>query len=614
MPEKSNNRYATLITGLIIVGILFAIQLFRLQILDDEYKISADNNALRYSTIYPARGLILDRNGEIIAGNKVAYDIIVTPADVNEFDTVTFCKIFGLEKEYVVEKFKEYRKNRRNIGYRSLTFIKQASSQQYNEFSELSFKFHGFTAIPRTIRDYPFNACGNILGYVSEVDTAYIRRNPEYKAGDMAGKTGIEMLCEKYLRGEKGMAIYLRDVHNRILSPFENGEYDKNAIPGKDIRTTIDARLQQYVEYLMENKIGSVVAIEPETGEILAMVSSPGISIDKLAEINKYYNEIANDPLKPMFNRAMMSPYPPGSVFKILNALAALQEGTITTSTKYECHEGYSVGNFRLKCHYHRSPINLNESIMMSCNAYYCYVLRDLLDNPKYRTISEAMDHWSETVKSFGFGQPLGCDLPGEQGGNVPTSETYNRVHGKNRWKSLSVISLSIGQGEMGATPLQIANYAAILANRGHYYIPHIIKETDSIPIDAKYKERRYTEIDTSLFPLIIPGMYDAVNRTSQDGATGWRAKVEGLDICGKTGTAQNPHGEDNAVFIGFAPKDNPKIAIAVYIENAGFGGTWAAPVGSLAIEKYLRDSTSRPELEKHIHGSNLIPYKLRKK
>ncbi len=607
--QSGADKTKRLIIGLCITGAIFVIQLFRLQIADDEYKISAANNALRYETRYPSRGLILDRNGKILVGNKVTYDIMATPADLQPFDTLEFCRIMEADPEEIKAKFADFRKRRRKIGYQTVPLIKQADSEKYNRFAEVSFKFPGITAVSRSTRDYPYNACGNLLGYVSEVDTSYIRKNPEYRSGDYAGKTGIEAICEKELRGVKGYSIFVRDVHNRIQSSFENGLHDSSAVPGNNVYTTIDAELQNYVEEIMANKVGSVVAIEPETGEILALVSSPGISVDKLANINRYYNEIASDPMKPMFNRAVMSPYPPGSVFKILNGLIALQEGVLTPSTTYRCSNGYHVGNFTLKCHSHKPSIDMTESIMMSCNAYYCYVLRDILDNPAYRNIEESMKEWQRMVMSFGFGKPLGCDLPSEQGGTIPGPETYNHTHGKGRWKSLSVISLSIGQGEIGATPLQLANYAAILANRGYYRIPHILKEHADTADAAKFSEKRYTAIDRKHFDEIIPGMYYAVNKTSADGATAWRAGVKGLEICGKTGTAQNPHGKDHATFIGFAPKDNPRIAICVYIENAGFGGTWAAPVASLAIEKYLTGSISRPEVEKQMKEAVLNPY-----
>ena len=600
MRENDRRKSRNLILGMIGVAIIYSIQLFWLQIIDDKYKISADNNALRYETRYPARGLILDRNEKILVSNKITYDIYVTPREVSEFDTTAFCKILGVDKEMIVAKFAEFRKNRRKIGYQSVPLLKAVSGENYYKFSEISYDMPGFNAIARSSRQYPYNACGNLLGYISEVDQKYLENHPEYRSGDYAGKTGIELICEEELRGVKGYSIYLRDVHNRIQSRFHNGEYDKAAVPGKNIQTTIDAVLQNYAEGLMENKVGSLVAIEPSTGEILALVSAPGLSVDKLNDIGLHYNEIINDPLKPMYNRAIMSSYPPGSVFKMVNGLIGLQEGVITTNSRFGCSRGYVVGKFRLGCHNHKSPVDFTESIMMSCNAYYCNVLTEILNNPKYKNIGESFDQWREYVMSFGFGTPLGCELPGELGGNVPKKETYDRIHGKNRWKPLTVISLSIGQGEMGCTPLQLANLASIFANRGEYYTPHILK-------DSTVYEPNHTLIDRYQFDKIIQGMYLAVNGKRERGATGWRGEVEGLDICGKTGTAQNPHGEDNSVFIGFAPKDHPRIAIAVYLENAGAGGTWATPLGSLVIEKYINDTISRPDLEKWVKDADFI-------
>jgi len=595
-----------LIIGLLIVAIVMVLQLFNLQILDEQYKITASNNAFRYDVRYPARGIIFDRNGNILVGNQTAYDIMITPYEIKDLDTADLCSIFDLNIEDVRKTLADYRKNRRKIGYQSLPFVKQVSPEQYSVFLEKAYKFNGFSAIPRTIRDYPYNACGNLLGYISEADSTFLRKNPEYRRGDYIGRTGIELSYEGILKGEKGYNIFLRDVHNKVKSSFSEGEYDKDAVPGKNIVASIDAELQQYVEMLMQNKVGSVVAIEPSTGEILTLVSSPGLEVSKLASINKYYNEIVNDPLKPMFNRAVMSPYPPGSVFKLVNGLIALQEGVIDTATTYPCNMGYKVGR-GIACHAHPSPTNLTTSIMMSCNAYYANAFRLIIDNPAYPNVTSAFEKWREYVKSFGFGLKLGSDLPGEQGGVLPSTEGYDKIHGKDRWKSLSIISLSIGQGELGTTPLHLANLAATIANRGYYHTPHIIKNAEDTILNQSFSERHYTMVDTSNFKKIIEGMYLAVNAPPGSGATAWRVAVPGLDICGKTGTAENPHGKDHSVFICFAPKDNPKIAVAAYIENAGFGATWAAPVASLLIEKYLKGSVGRKELEERIVNSNLI-------
>ena len=602
------NRANILIAGVVAVGLILIFQLFNLQILNEEYKITAENNAFKYLVRYPVRGLILDRNNNILVGNKNTYDIQITPIEVKQFDTAALCRIFSLDLQFVREKMQEYRKNRRKIGYQTITFLKQVSSKQYSIFAEQSYKFPGFSALPRTSRSYPFNAGANLFGYITEVDNEFLKRNPEYKRGDYVGASGLEQAYEKVLKGEKGYSILLRDVHNRIQSSFADGEYDRDAVPGKDIITTIDGNLQQYGEQLMQNKVGSLVAIEPSTGEILTIVSSPGIDIGKLADISKYYQEIVTDPYKPMFNRAVMSAYPPGSVFKLVNALAALEEGVITPQTRVSCNMGYHyAAGKKVGCHAHPSPADLTQSIMMSCNAYYCSIFRDILDNKKYSSVPEAFNRWREIVASFGFGQKLGSDFPAELGGNLPTTATYDKIHGKGRWKSLSVISLSIGQGEMGTTPLHLANLAATIANRGYYYTPHMVKNTPDSTSRARFSQKRYTLVDTTHFHKIIDGMYMAVNSNPGAGGTARRAHVDGLDICGKTGTAQNPHGKDHAVFICFAPRENPKIAVAAYIENAGFGGTWAAPVASLLIEKYINGDISRKELEKEVMGWNLL-------
>jgi penicillin-binding protein 2 len=539
-------------------------------------------------------------------GNETAYDIMITPYEVKQLDTLDLCNIFDLNIDDVRKTLQDYRKNRRKIGYQSIPFVKQISSQQYSIFLEKSYKFPGFSAVSRTIRSYPFNAGANLLGYISEVDTAFMRKNPSYKRGDYVGRTGIEQSYESILKGEKGYNIYLRDVHNKIKSSFADGKYDLEAIPGKSIISSIDAELQNYGERLMANKVGSVVAIEPSTGEILTLVTSPGIDVTKLAFINKYYSELVNDPYKPMFNRAVMSPYPPGSVFKLVNGLVALQEGVLDTEIRYPCHMGYKVGR-GVACHAHPSPTDLEQAIMMSCNAYFCYAFRDIMDNPKYPKIADAFNQWKRIVESFGFGKKLGSDLPGEQGGILPTTKTYDKIHGKGRWKSLSIISLAIGQGEIGTTPLHLANLAATIANRGYYYTPHIIKGSPDTLINIDYTKKNHTLVDPVHFEEVIEGMFLAVNSPPGSGATASRVAVPGLDICGKTGTAQNPHGKDHSVFICFAPRNNPKIAVAAYIENGGFGATWAAPIASLIVEMYMKRKVERTDMEAMILNGNTI-------
>ena len=604
------NRKNKLLIGLGTTALILISKLFVIQIIDDKYKLDADNNSMVYSIIYPTRGIIHDRNGRILVGNKVAYDLLVTPREVEEFDTLGLANVLDVHPDVIREKMAEYRKYRRRIGWQTVVMLKQIPQETYMKFAEIAYRFPGFRGQARSIREYPYNAGGNLLGYVSEVDANYLKRHPdEYKAGDYAGMTGIEAAREKELRGEKGYTIWLRNSKNKIESRYKDGEMDKEAIPGKDITTTIDAELQHYGQMLMQNKVGSLVAIEPSTGEILTMVSSPGIDVDMLANIGQHYGEISSNPYKPMFNRAVQAPYPPGSVFKLVNGLIGLEEGVVTTSTHYPCSMGYHFGRNKLGCHAHKSPLSFEESIMMSCNAYYCYILRDLLENKKYGSIGIAMDKWQEYVKSFGFGQKLGSDFPSELGGFIPGSGYYNKVYGKGGWKATTVISLSIGQGEIGTTPLHMANLCATIANRGFYYIPHIVKDSDNVSIDPKYKEKRYTMVDTTHFPKVVGGMYRAVNSGFGSGGTASIAAVDGLEICGKTGTAQNPHGSDHSVFICFAPKDNPKIAVAAYVENGGFGATYAAPIASLLTEMYLNKEISeeRKYLEERMLNSNLM-------
>lgn len=607
---KTEGRGKALIIGLFVVAAIILGKLFYIQIIDDEYKINSNNNSMVYDIIYPTRGIIYDRNGKIIVSNKVTYDILVTPREVKQFDTLMLADALNVTPEFIRDKMNEYARNRRRIGYQSVVMLKQIKPETYMQFAEIQYKFPGFRGQARSIRDYPVNAGGNLLGYVSEVDANYIEKHSgEYRSGDYAGKTGIEAAREKELRGEKGYHIYLRNSRNQIEQRYKDGEMDKEAVPGHDIHTTIDADLQQYGQELMRNKVGSLVAIEPKTGEILTLVSSPGVDVSMLANIGQHYDEIIKDPHKPMFNRAVQAPYPPGSVFKLVNGLIGLQEGTLNTEITYPCSQGYHFGNRKLGCHVHKSPLALEEAIMMSCNGYFCYVLRNILENKKYHGIGEALDKWNEYVQSFGFGHKLGTDFPAELGGTLPTSKTYNKIYGKGGWKFTTIISISIGQGEVGATPMQIANLAATVANRGWYKIPHIVKASEGVEIDPKYYERQYTMVDTTNFKKVTQGMWRAVNSGFGSGGTASIAAVPGLDICGKTGTAQNPRGADNSVFICFAPKDDPKIAVAAYIENAGFGATWAAPIASLLVEKYLNGEISdqRRGLEDRVLQGNLM-------
>ena len=586
----SNRKYNKIRIGLAVFAALLLGRLFYIQIINDKFKTDALNNSIVYEIIYPPRGVIYDRAGEVLVGNQATYDILVTPREISALDTLALARVLGVEPDFVREKLDYYRTYRTRIGFKTLVFLKHVDEDIYMRFSEVEYRFPGFRGQIRTERMYPFNAGGNLLGYVSEVDADYIRKHPEYKGGDNVGRTGLEAARETDLRGEKGYHIYLRDSRNRVLTSYNDGEDDKLAVPGRDIHTTIDAHLQQYGQQLMKGRKGSLIAIEPSTGEILALVSSPGIDVDVLANMGSNYDKLMSDPGKPLFNRTVQASYPPGSVFKLVCGLIGMQEGVLSPSMRYGCSRGYVYApGKKLGCHEHRSPLSFSEAVRMSCNAYFCNVFKNVLENKQYSSTAEAFDKWASYVRAFGFGSKLGTDYPGELGGNIPSSSYYDKIYGRGHWRFSSVVSLSIGQGEIGATPLQIANLAAILANRGWYITPHLLSDTEA--------ERHETGIERKYFEPAVEGMYEAVNMTVADGATATLARVRGLDICGKTGTAQNPHGDDHSVFICFAPRENPQIAVAAYIENGGWGGSTAAPIASLLIEQYLNGEVA-PERE----------------
>lgn len=604
-----------IISGIILITfIIILIKLFMLQIVEQSYKLSASNNVLRYIPQYPARGLIYDRNGELIVYNQAAYDLMVVKNQVKVFDTTEFASILGISKEQIKEGFIQIRRVKGYSPYKPSVFLKQISAKTYAVLQEKLYKFPGFEVHPRTIRTYPKIMAGHLLGYVGEVDEDMINKNPYYQLGDYIGINGIEKSYEKELRGKKGVSIYMVDVHNRIKGSYEEGQYDSAAVVGSDIVCTIDARIQEYGEKLMANKIGSIVAIEPKTGEVLAMVSSPTYDPELLVgrERTTNYRILQKDTLKPIFNRSLMALYPPGSTFKIVNGLVGMQEGVVYPTTRYGCAGGYPIGR-GVGCHIHPSPLSFTQAIQMSCNTYFCYVFRSIIDKPTYGSTENGFSVWKKHVESFGFGSRLGIDLPNELRGIVPSVNFYDRYFRKGGWNSLTIISLAIGQGELGTTPLQMANLASIIANRGYYYSPHVVKEVKGTTgIDPKFNEKHKTTIDSTYFSFVVEGMDMAVNGGA--GGTALIAALPKIRVCGKTGTAQNPHGEDHSVFIAFAPKDDPKIAIAVYIENAGFGGTWAAPIASLMIEKYLTDSIARPDLEKYIKDAIILDRRARSK
>ena len=614
--EKRN----IIITVFILVAVVLLVKILSLQVFSDYYKTAASNNAFYREVQYPARGLIYDRNGNELVVNQTVYDIMAIPREIVDVDSVEICRTLNIEMD-VLHKFlvDVESKKKGATGYQYMPFLKQVPADTYALFQEKAYKFKGFYGQTRTNRSYTRNVSGHLLGYISEVDKDIIKDNPYYQQGDYIGRTGIEQAYEDVLRGKKGVSIYVRDVLNRIKQPYNEGRNDSVAVAGKSIVSTIDADLQEYAEKLMVNKIGSIVALEPSTGEILAMVSSPGFSPDLMSGKDKGENYLAlsRDPYIPLFNRATMSAYPPGSTFKLATALVGLQEGVVAPSTRYGCNMGYRVGR-GVGCHAHPSPLDLSHSLMMSCNAYYCHVFRNIIDNPKYGNIEGGLNRWIEYMHSFGLGVSLNTDLVNEKEGTLPSVKRYNESYGKNRWNSLTVISLAIGQGETGTTPLQLANLAAIVANRGYYITPHIVKKIEGQEhIDDRFYEKHHSMVDPQHFGPAVEGMYLAVNSPMGSGATAAWVKVPGLDICGKTGTAQNPQGENHSIFFCFAPRENPKIALAVYVENAGSGSRYAAPIASLVVEKYLNDTITDPyrkDIENRMMTTDLRDIYMRKR
>jgi len=595
------NRKYVIMTLVVVTSFVLLIRLFSIQVLEDSYRLSADNNVLRYITQYPARGLIFDRNGKMMVYNQAAYDLMVIPAQTSEMDTTAFCEMLGITRDLFVKQMKaaiNYQKRAPSI------FLKQLSAETYARFQEKMFLFPGFYVQPRTLRKYSRPMAAHLLGYVSEVDEGIIKMEPYYKSGDYIGKSGIEESYEKELRGKRGVKIFLVDVYSRIKGSYADGRLDTVAVQGSDIITAIDMDLQEYGERLMQNKTGSIVAIEPKTGEVLTLVSTPnydpGLLVGRIRSEN--YARLNADTMLPLFNRALMASYPPGSAFKPINGLIGLQESVIETSTQFGCNNGYLF----VGCHSHSTPLSLVHAISNSCNSYFCQAFRRVLENPAYSSVSQAFKKWKEYLTQFGFGTKLGTDFVNDLPGFVPSVEYYDKYYGSNRWKALTVISLAIGQGEIGTTPLQMANMTAAIANRGYYYSPHVVKSVGATGnIDQKFTTKHIINIDSANFEQIVLGMEEAVNGGA--GSTARIAALKDIIVCGKTGTAQNPHGKDHSVFIAFAPKEDPKIAIAVYVENAGFGATYAAPVASLMIEKYLRGEITNKYQEQRMLELNLV-------
>jgi penicillin-binding protein 2 len=581
----------------VIIVIIYVIRLFVLQIMTDSYKKSADSNAFLNKIQYPSRGAIYDRNNKLLVFNQPAYDIMFVPREVTDLDTLDFCETLNITKDQFLKRMQDVRNRRMNPGYSRYTeqvFMTQLSAEECGIFQEKLFKFPGFSIQRRTIRQYTYNAAAHALGDIGEVSMKDIERDDYYIRGDYIGKQGIERSYENYLRGEKGVEVLLRDAHGRIQGHYMQGALDKPSVPGKNLTLGLDIELQQLGERLMQHKIGAIVAIEPSTGEILCMVSAPTFDPHLMIgrQRGKNHQLLQQNSQKPLLNRAIMGVYPPGSTFKTAQALTFLQEDVIQPSTSFTCSHGFIYGGLRVGCHGHASPLPLVPAIATSCNAYFCWGLYRMFGERKYGSPQNAITVWKDHMVSQGFGYKLNTDLPGEMRGLIPNAKFYDKAY-RGSWNGLTVISIAIGQGEVLATPLQMANLAATIANRGYYIAPHIVKEIEDNRLDTLYHTRHYTDISREHYETVVEGMRAAV--TGVTGSATCRVAgtiLPDVEVCGKTGTAQN-RGHDHSAFIGFAPKDNPKIAVVVYVENGGWGATYGVPYGALIMEQYLKGKLS---------------------
>lgn len=591
------NRKFVILSIFLTIVLVFLGRLFYIQVIDDSYKLSANNQALMYVTQYPVRGLIYDRKGELLVYNEVAYDLMVVPKRVKNLDTLSFCKLMGIsDSSFAIKMFGAIKHSR----YKASVFEKQIPANEWASITEKLYKFPGFYGAKRTLRKYPESVGAHVLGYISEASPGDLKRDIYYKKRDYVGKRGLEKEYEKRLRGIRGNKVLLVDVHNRVKGSYQNGKYDILPIAGENLVSTLDRNLQKYGERLMGNKRGSIVAIEPNTGEILAMVSAPSYDPNLLVgrpRSQNYKMLLANDTLNPLFNRAIDAQYRPGSIFKLVEALIALDEGVISTETRFLCNREI------IGCHGEHTNDNLIPAIQHSCNPYFWNVFKKLVQRGHHSSIFKdaayGLNLWQERVKLFGLGVQLQTDLPGLKKGNVPDVNFYDRWYGANRWAFPTIYSVSIGEGEMLVVPIQMANLAATIANKGYFYTPHLVKSIGSNSVKRKeFTVRHETEVDAKHFDPVIEAMYRVVNK---QGGTARRARIDSIDVCGKTGTVQNDPWPDHSVFIAFAPKENPKIAIAVYVEHSASGGTWAAPISSLMMEQYLTGEVKRPKKEQRV-------------
>ena len=606
---KNSFETRKFVIGGVAIGIVvvYLIRLFTLQLWSDDYKKNADSNAFRKEIQYPSRGLILDRNGKLLVYNEPSYNIMVVMNDQRGVDTLDFCSTVGISKEDYIKRMETIKDRNKNPGYSRYTpqlFMAQIPAQEFSLFREKLFRFKGFSIEKRSTRQYTSSIGAHILGDVGEVSEKDITEAEDnyYQSGDYIGKLGIERSYEKQLRGEKGMRIMLRDVHGRTQGHYQEGKYDKNPVPGQNITLGLDKDLQMLAERLLQGKKGAIVAIEPATGEVRCMASAPTSDPRSMVgrDRGKNHRKLNADPKRPLLNRAIMGTYPPGSTFKITQALTGLQEGSINPQVSFPCHHGFNYKGLHVGCHGHASPINLVPAIGTSCNSYFCWDLFRLLSNKqKYGSVQKAMTVWKDYMVNMGFGYKLGIDLPGEKRGMIPNAEYYDKAY-KGSWNGLTVISIAIGQGEVTSTPLQICNLAATVANRGYFITPHVVHKVQDGTIDPLYNKKRYTGVDRRWYEYCVAGMRKAVL-----GGTCRSADLPGIEVCGKTGTAQN-RGHDHSVFMGFAPMNNPKIAVAVYVENGGWGNVYGVPIGGLIIEQYLNHKLSVSSLKKAEHFQNM--------
>ena len=590
--DYTNRKY---IIGAITLAIvlIYIVRLFVLQIMSDDFRKSADSNAFQKKIEFPSRGVIYDRKGKLLVYNQPAYDIMVVMNEARDhIDTLDLCQTLGITKEMFINRMNAIKDRNKNPGYSRYTqqtFMTQLDEEDFSVFREKMFRFPGFYIQRRAIRQYQYPYAAHVLGDVAEVSQRDIDEDDYYLQGDYIGKLGVERFYEKQLRGEKGMQILLRDAHGRIKGRYQNGKYDRRPVPGKNLTLAIDVELQALGERLMEGKIGSIVAIEPSTGEVLCMVSSPTYDPRIMTGRKRGKNHLAlqRNIWKPLLNRSIMGQYPPGSTFKTSQALTYLTEGIITPTTAFQCHHGFSFRGLHVGCHGHGSPLALVDAISTSCNGFFCWGLYYMIGNRgKYGSVVNAMNRWRDYMVSMGFGYKTGIDLPGEKRGLIPNGDYYDHAY-KGSWNGLTVISISIGQGEVNLTPLQIANLGATIANRGYYHVPHVVKRVEGEPLDSAYTARHYTMASREAYDWVVAGMRSSVLK-----GTCHALRSLPFEVCGKTGTAQN-RGQDHSVFMGFAPMDKPKIAIAVYVENGGFGAEFAVPIGGLLLEKYLTGKLS---------------------